>query len=136
MVASLIRPPSITTEACMSPWREVPQPVYVPSFHFVAGSAGAAGAGGATTGAETTVAVEAGACSTFAGSTLCSTEGGASAGKGAGRTIAGGAADARTPGCVDISELVDGSASASFGAAGSGVGEAAGIAICCAASAA
>src|SRR4051812_35680063 len=33
------------TEAWMSPWRDVPQPVYVPSLYFAAGGAGAATAG-------------------------------------------------------------------------------------------
>jgi hypothetical protein len=52
-----MRPPSITTAAWMSPWRHVPQPVYVPSFHCAAGAAagadGAGAAGGVTDATET-----------------------------------------------------------------------------------
>src|ERR1700733_2826444 len=39
-----MRPPSITTSAWMLPWRDVPQPRYVPSFQ--AGAAVGAGAAG------------------------------------------------------------------------------------------
>src|SRR6187397_2442732 len=47
MTAEAILPPSMTTVASMSPWRDVPHPVYAPSFHFAASIDGG-GTGGVT----------------------------------------------------------------------------------------
>lgn len=52
MLADAMRPPSITTAAWISPWREVPQPRYLPSFQV--GAAGAVGGGGGGAGVTAT----------------------------------------------------------------------------------
>ena len=85
ITAEVMRPPSITTAASISPWREVPQPVYVPSFHLGAG--GGAGSAGATTGATGSTAAAGGGGATGPG-----VKAGAAASTGAGTATASGTA--------------------------------------------
>ena len=65
-----MRPSWITTAAWMSPWREVPQPRYVPSLYCAFGGAGAPGAVGAAGSAATTGNSAAGAGNNGAGAAI------------------------------------------------------------------
>ena len=82
MTACWILPSTIVTLASMSPWRDVPQPVYAPSLYTgFAGTTGAAGAAAATAGAEGAgTATAAGADGAAAGALSIGAGAGAAAG--------------------------------------------------------
>src|SRR3954465_1216767 len=113
MVADAIRPPSITTAAWMSPCRDVPQPVYVPSRYRV----GAGATGGPAAGACAT------SCVATGGASAAATGGSLTGAAGAGVTIAVGAFSTGFDGrFVRRTAMVDGGAIATgaFAAATAG----------------
>src|SRR5678815_1378943 len=73
MTAEAILPPSMTTVASMSPWRDVPHPVYAPSFHFAASIDGGCTGGVTITEAATGSGVGRGDWAAAAGAGAAST---------------------------------------------------------------